>query len=57
VISVEKREFMVPGRTNREDRMNFVRFWANYVRTHSDKDWSEQQNMVIDSQMSGGPSE
>jgi hypothetical protein len=51
VIDVEKREFMAPGRTNKEDRMNFVRFWANYVRTHSDKDWSEQQNTVIDSQM------
>ncbi|MBU3897240.1 MAG: hypothetical protein KJ697_04935 [Nanoarchaeota archaeon] len=46
-----EREFMKPGKNNREDRLNFVRFWANYVKTHSDQDWSEQQNIVIDSQM------
>ncbi len=32
-----------------EQRMNFVEFWAEYVRTHSDRDWSRQQNMLIDS--------
>lgn len=30
--------------------MKFVELWAEYVRTHSDKDWSEQQKMLIDSQ-------
>jgi len=43
------RKFLKPGRTNREDRINFVKFWADYVRTHSDEDWSKQQNMLIDS--------
>ena len=47
----QKREFMKPGKTNKEDRMNFVKFWANYVKTHSDKEWSEQQNIVINSQI------
>jgi len=42
---------MKPGKTNKEDRLNFVKFWANYVKTHSDQDWSKQQNMVIDSQI------
>lgn len=42
---------MIPGRTNQEDRLNFVKYWANYVRTHPDEDWSKQQNIVIDSQM------
>ena len=46
----EGRKFMKPGKTNQEDRMNFIKFWAEYVRTHSDEDWSEQQNIVIDSQ-------
>lgn len=31
-------------------RMEFVEFWARYVRSHSDKDWSIQQNKVINSQ-------
>lgn len=50
-ILVERRAFMKPGRTNKEDRINFVKFWANYIKTHSDKEWSEQQNIIINSQM------
>ncbi|MBI4452882.1 hypothetical protein HY637_05620, partial [Candidatus Woesearchaeota archaeon] len=34
-----------------EERMNFVEYWANYVRTHSDKEWSRQQNVLINSLM------
>lgn len=39
------------GKDNKEDRMNFVEYWAEYVRTHEDKDWSEQQRILIDSQI------
>ncbi len=46
----EKRVLMQPGKTNEEDRINFVRYWANFVRTHADEEWSEQQNVLIDSQ-------
>jgi hypothetical protein len=47
------RRLMKPGKNNKEDRINFVKFWADYVRTHSDKEWSEQQNVVINSQFQG----
>ena len=36
---------------NFKERLKFIKFWANYIRTHSDKEWSEQQNIVIDSQI------
>ncbi len=36
---------------NRKERMKFVVFWAEYVRTHPDKDWSRQQKIVVDSQL------
>lgn len=36
-------------RINNQDRMWFVKYWANYVRTHSDKEWSKQQNILINS--------
>lgn len=36
---------------NRKERMNFVEFWAEYVRKHSDKEWSKQQKIIIDSQL------
>ncbi len=37
---------------NKEERMKFVDYWAEYVRTHPDKDWSKQQAVLIDSQLS-----
>ena len=44
-------KWLKPGKDNREDRMNFVEYWANYVRTHPDKVWSKQQKIIIDSQI------
>lgn len=32
-------------------RMDFVEYWAEYVRTHSGKDWSKQQNIIVNSQL------
>jgi len=34
---------------DKKQRDDFVKFWANYVKTHSDKDWSKQQNILINS--------
>jgi hypothetical protein len=36
---------------NQKERMRFVDKWAEYVKTHSDKDWSKQQNIVINSSL------
>tara|TARA_Y100000310_G_scaffold341927_1_gene442882 strand:- start:650 stop:841 length:192 start_codon:yes stop_codon:yes gene_type:complete len=38
---------------NQKERIKFVEKWAEYVRTHSDKDWSTQQKVLIDSQIKG----
>lgn len=42
---------LIPGRNNKEERLNFVKYWAEYVKTHSDKEWSKQQKVLIDSQI------
>jgi len=34
---------------NTKERISFVRKWAEYVRNHSDKEWSRQQNLIINS--------
>ena len=34
---------------NNKERMKFVDIWAEYVRTHNDKVWSKQQNVIINS--------
>ncbi|MBU1199483.1 MAG: hypothetical protein KKF46_00600 [Nanoarchaeota archaeon] len=38
------------SKSNRQSRLYFVEYWAKYVRTHPDKDWSKQQKDLIDSQ-------
>jgi hypothetical protein len=38
---------------NKKERMKFVELWAEYVRTHSDREWSRQQKIVVDSQLKG----
>ena len=45
-----EKVFMKPGKDNQKDRLNFVKFWVNYIKTHKDEEWSEQQNVIIDSQ-------
>ncbi len=34
---------------NLQDRLKFVDFWAKYILEHDDKDWSRQQNVIINS--------
>lgn len=36
---------------NREERLRFIREWAEYVRTHPDDVWGEQVNALVDSQI------
>ena len=47
----KKRIFLKPGKSNKEERLNFVEFWVDYIKTHSDREWSKQQNVIIDSQI------
>jgi len=47
----KKRTLMKPGKNNSEDRINFIKFWVKYIKNHSDKQWSKQQNIIIDSQL------
>jgi len=46
-----KRTFLKPGKNNKEERLNFVKYWVDYIKKHSDKDWSEQQTFLINSQI------
>jgi len=37
------------SKENQKERFRFIDQWAEYVRTHSDQDWSRQQNVIINS--------
>ena len=34
-----------------KERLGFVRFWAKYIREHTNGNWSRQQNLLINSVM------
>lgn len=36
---------------NKQDRQWYVKFWAEYVKSHRDSDWGRQQNLFINSLM------
>jgi len=32
---------------NFEDRLRFIDSWVDYIKSHTDVEWSEQQKMLI----------
>jgi len=34
---------------NQKERDWFIDYWAEYIKTHSDREWSQQQADLIDS--------
>lgn len=36
---------------NRERRLQQIREWAEYVRSHPDDDWGEQVNRLVNAQL------
>lgn len=50
-IKINLNELKSDKEKNFRERLWFVKYWANYIRTHSDMEWSKQQNVLIDSQI------
>lgn len=48
-----KPEDIFENEKNFKSRLEFVKFWAQYVRAHSNDDWSSQQCAFIDSVIRG----
>ena len=49
-MKIDLKELKKQKQENIQERLEFVQFWAEYVKTHSDEEWSAQQNVLIDSQ-------
>ncbi len=41
------------SKKEREERLDFVRFWAAYIKKTPNKVWSKQQALLINSQLRG----
>ena len=50
-VKVDLDELKKFKEQNAKERLWFIDFWASYIKTHSDEEWSEQQNIVVDGQI------
>ena len=48
-MEIDARELRKDIEMNRQERMKFIALWADFVRIHKDKEWSLQQNILINS--------
>ncbi|MBI2043020.1 hypothetical protein HYT25_01385 [Candidatus Pacearchaeota archaeon] len=50
-IKINLKELREFKKRNFKDRLDFIKFWIDYMKKHSDKEWSKQQAVLIDSQI------
>ncbi len=50
-VKVDLDELRKFKEQNAKERLEFIDFWVNYIKTHSDKEWSSQQKDLIDAQI------
>lgn len=50
-VKVDLEELKKFKEQNAKERLEFIEFWSEYIKTHSDKEWSMQQNKLINSQL------
>lgn len=49
-IKISREELKKAQEENFQERLQFIKFWAAYVKTHADEEWSSKQKELIDSQ-------
>ncbi|MCK9596033.1 hypothetical protein M0R19_02535 [Candidatus Pacearchaeota archaeon] len=49
-IDVDFGQLKESKEKNVKEREWFIDYWVDYIKTHSDKEWSSQQNIVINGQ-------
>jgi len=50
-MKIDFKQLELDKQKNKEERMKFIKFWVEYIKKNKDETWSEQQNIVINSQI------
>lgn len=50
-IQINSEELQKEKSENFKERLWFINYWTEYIKSHSDEDWSKQQKVLIDSQI------
>ena len=48
---IDKEEIKKDKNRNFRERIWFIKYWANFIKTHSDEEWSRGQAILINSQL------
>ena len=49
-VKVDLNELKEFKKKNFQDRLKFIDFWVDYMKRHSDEEWSKHQAVLIDGQ-------
>ncbi len=47
-MKIDLKELEEDKKRNFEERLKFIDSWVEYIKSHSDREWSEQQKAMID---------
>ena len=50
-IKIDDKQLERQKQANFQERLKFIDFWVGYIKTHSDREWSIQQNIIVDAQL------
>jgi len=50
-IKIDAKQLERQKQANFQERLKFIDFWVGYIKTHSDREWSIQQNIIVDAQL------
>ncbi len=50
-MKIDKKQLEKEIKENFKEILKFIKYWVDYIKSHSDKEWSKQQNLLIDSQI------
>jgi len=50
-IKFDRREFEADRRRNWKQRLEWIDFWADYMKSKPNRVWSAEQRVLIDSQL------
>ena len=46
-----RKELRESKMKNFKERIWFIKYWANFIKTHPDEEWSKGQTILINSQI------
>jgi hypothetical protein len=50
-MKIDFKELEKEKKFNLKEKLKFIRYWVEYIKSHKGSEWSQQQNIIINSQI------